>query len=105
MGLLPTKIKDSEFNIDWQLNRELDGVKEPFQFEFQLKEMELPHNLAQPFWKKLESLQLVGKLTGPLMSGLGASALEGWRDAGGTIEITKFARPPAKGVLDPTSFF
>ena len=90
MGFNPSRIQRSDINLDWHFHRELDGATEPIKFRFQLKDMRLPDIWAQPFGTKLEIIELAGKLSGSLKQGPFMSTLEGWRDAGGTIEISDF---------------
>ena len=90
-GLGPIQGRHSDLNLDWQFLLRPSGVREPFQFEFIIKGVELPYDFGPPLGTKLGILRLAGKFTGPRPHGPLIAALKRWRDAGGTIEISRFA--------------
>lgn len=90
-GLGLIQVRQSDLNLDWQFLRGPNGVLEPFQFELIIKGLELPHNWRPPLGTKIGMFRLAGKLTGPRPRGPLIAALRRWRDAGGTIEISRLA--------------
>ena len=90
-GLGPIQVRQSDINLGWQFLLRPNGVSEPFQFELIINGVELPHDWRPPLGTKIGILRVAGKLTGPRPHGPLIAALRRWRDAGGTIEISRLA--------------
>lgn len=56
----------------------------------QLLGLTLPETRTTPLGRRMAQLLLEGVVLGPLAPALDTPAFQGWRDAGGTVEITRF---------------
>ncbi len=80
-----------DLDLAW---RPLNGAREgasPLRFDLGIDGGTLPSAWTTPIGRRIETLRLRGRLSGPLAGGALEPALAAWRDAGGTLEIEQMS--------------
>ena len=80
-----------DIDLAWRLWPPADEPAEPLHFDLGIDGAELPLAWRTPLGRKLPAFRFSGKLTGPWQGGPLTTALARWRDAGGTIEVSRLA--------------